>query len=86
MLFVVGTSGGVAQQITSEDACDPYAKKQESNNVPLEISEDNAQRSKKMLNSLMDDSSTNLALAAGASAVGNDAMEAFYISESFTTD
>ena len=86
MLFVVGTSGGVAQQITSEDACDPYAKKQESNNVPLEISEDNEQRSKKMLNSLMDDSSTNLALAAGASAVGNDAMEAFYISESFTTD
>ena len=29
MLFVVGTSGGVVQQITNEDACDPYAPKSE---------------------------------------------------------
>lgn len=24
MLFVIGTKGGISQQISSEDACDPY--------------------------------------------------------------
>ena len=28
VLFVVGTSCGVSQQITNEDACDPYAPKE----------------------------------------------------------
>ena len=33
VLFVVGTSCGVSQQITNEDACDPYAPKEKKNSL-----------------------------------------------------
>ena len=33
VLFVVGTSCGVSQQITNEDACDPYAPKEKKPEV-----------------------------------------------------
>ena len=33
VLFVVGTSCGVSQRITHEDACDPYAPKEKKNSL-----------------------------------------------------
>lgn len=84
MLFVVGTSGGVAQQITSEDACDPYAKKDEKATLTEVNSEEAVFPSSDSMDEAMEKSrkSTNYSLAMASFAVGDDAMGAYYLSQS----
>lgn len=86
MLFVVGTSGGMAQQITSEDACDPYAPKSEEKPIH-EIQYANCIAKVRESQKFMEDAKRqeNLALAAGAYANGDNAMGAYYLSQSELT-
>lgn len=83
MLFVVGTSGGVVQQITNEDACDPYAPKSEEKPIH-EIQYANCIAKVRESQKFMEDAKRqeNLALAAGAYANGDNAMGAYYLSQS----
>ena len=83
MLFVVGTSGGVVQQITNEDACDPYAPKSEEKPVH-EIQYADCIAKVRESQKFMEDAKRqeNLALAAGAYANGDNAMGAYYLSQS----
>lgn len=83
MLFVVGTSGGVVQQITNEDASDPYAPKSEEKPIH-EIQYANCIAKVRESQKFMEDAKRqeNLALAAGAYANGDNAMGAYYLSQS----
>ena len=84
MLFVIGTKGGISQQISSEDASNPYAKKEGN------IATEDVTPQMEFLQSYyaMDNSlqrvrkSTNMSMAAAASASGDDGMAAYYISQS----
>lgn len=86
MLFVVGTNGGVAQQISSEDACDPHAPKSDEKPVH-EIQYADCIAKVRESQKFMDDAKKqeNLALAAGAYANGDNAMGAYYLSQSELT-
>lgn len=90
MLFVVGTRGGVAQQITSEDACDPYAPKSEEKPIhEIQYADCIAKvrESQKFMRDsqkFMEDSNKQvyLALAADAYATGDNEKGAYYLSQS----
>lgn len=90
MLFVVGTNGGVAQQISSEDACDPYAPKSEEKPVhEIQYADCIAKvrESQKFMRDsqkFMEDSNKQvyLALAADAYATGDNEKGAYYLSQS----